>query len=81
MYLLRFFCSRRMTSEALIPRTSSGFKLMEMRPLFKVVLVPSAPMKDERLSTAGSRRITLASSCCCSAIAVNEMVSGACEMP
>ena len=34
-----------------------------------VVLVPSAPMNDERLSTAGSARITLASSCCFCAMA------------
>jgi hypothetical protein len=30
-----------------------------MRPLFSVVLVPSTPMKDDRLSTSGSFRITL----------------------
>ena len=35
-------------------RSSSGFRLMEIRPLFSVVLMPSAPMNDERLSTAGS---------------------------
>ena len=40
-----------------------------MRPLLSVVLVPSAPMKEERLSTAGSARMTLASSCCFSAMA------------
>ncbi len=54
---------------------------MDMRPLFKVVLAPSAPMKEERLSTAGSRRITRASSCCFDAMAVNEIVSAACEIP
>ena len=35
-----------------------------MRPLFRVVLVPSTPMKEERLSTAGSFRITAATRCC-----------------
>ena len=34
-----------------------------MRPLLRVVLVPSTPMKEDRLSTAGSCRMTLASSC------------------
>ena len=52
-----------------------------MRPLLSVVLVPSTPMKEERLSTAGSCRITLASSCWRSAIAGNEIVCGASEMP
>ena len=32
-----------------------------MRPLFGVVLVPSIPMNDDRLSTSGSFRITCAS--------------------
>ena len=32
-----------------------------MRPVFSVVLVPSTPMKDETLSTAGSSRMTPAS--------------------
>ena len=40
-------------------RSSSGLRLMEMRPLFRVVLMPSAPMKEDRLSTAGSCRMML----------------------
>ena len=44
-----------------------------MRPLLSVVLVPSMPMNDDRLSTAGSCRITAASACCRSAIAGNEI--------
>ena len=52
-----------------------------MRPLLSVVLVPSTPMNDERLSTAGSCRITSASACCRSAIAANETFCGASEMP
>ena len=47
-----------------MPRCSSGFRLIWMRPLLSVVLVPSAPMNEEMLSTAGSARITFASSCC-----------------
>ena len=46
---------------ALIFRVSSGFRLIRMRPLLSVVLVPSTPMKDERFSTAGSFRMTWAS--------------------
>ncbi len=46
-----------------------GFKLIRMRPLLSVVLVPSTPMKDDRLSTSGSFRMALASFCCRSAIA------------
>ncbi len=52
-----------------------------MRPLFCVVLTPSTPMNEERLSTAGSFRITLASACCFSAIAGNEMFCDASEIP
>ena len=47
---------------------------MRKRPLFSVVLMPSAPMKDERLSTAGSFKMTWARACCRSAIALKEMV-------
>ena len=57
-----FPCNRRITSEALRSRWFSGFRLIEKRPLFSVVLVPSAPMNEVRLSTAGSARITFASS-------------------
>jgi hypothetical protein len=34
-----------------------------MRPLLIVVLVPSMPMNDDRLSTAGSFRMTAPSAC------------------
>jgi hypothetical protein len=40
---------RRMTSEALILRWASGLRLIWMRPLLSVVLVPSMPIKEERL--------------------------------
>ena len=52
-----------------------------MRPLLSVTLVPSTPMNDDRLSTAGSLRITSARACCRVAIAVNEIDCGASEMP
>ena len=74
-------CSRRRTSLALIFRSASGLRLMRIRPLFNVVLMPSTPMKDVRLSTAGSWRMTSASACCRAAIAVKEMFSLASEMP
>ena len=45
------------------------------------MLVPSTPMNDERLATAGSCRITRASACWRSAIAGNEIDCGASEMP
>ena len=38
-------------------------------------------MNDDRLATSGSFRIIAASACCRSAIAVNEMSSGASETP
>ncbi len=49
-------------------RSASGLGLIENRPLFIVVFVPSTPMNDDKLATAGSRRITRATSCCSSAI-------------
>src|ERR1035441_7171551 len=45
-------CRRRMISVAFASRSSSGFRLIWMRPLLRVVLMPSIPMKDDRLSTA-----------------------------
>ena len=74
-------CRRVMTSVALTRRSSSGFRLIWMRPLFAVVLTPSTPMNDDRLCTAGSFRITLASACCRSAIAENDTVCGASDTP
>ena len=68
-------------SEALMPRSSSGFRLICMRPVFTVAFVPSIPIKDERLSTLGSRRITRASACCRSAMAAKDMVCRDSEIP
>ena len=76
-----FGSSLRITSAALRSRWFSGFRLIDSRPLLVVVFVPSAPMNDERLSTAGSARITPASSCCLAAIDFDPMVCGACEIP
>jgi hypothetical protein len=59
-----FGCSRRITSLAVSVRTSSDFRLIKMRPLFIVTLVPSIPINEERLSTAGSLRMILTNSCC-----------------
>ncbi len=70
-----------MTSVALPLRCASGFRLMRKRPLFSVGLLPSTPMNDDRLSTAGSCRITFASACWRSAIAAKEIVGEASEMP
>ena len=59
----------------------SGLRLIWMRPLLSVVLVPSIPMNDDRLSTAGSFRITVASACCRCAMPSNEIVLRRSEMP
>ena len=43
-----------MISVVLASRSSTGLRLIWIRPELSVVLVPSMPIKDERLSTAGS---------------------------
>jgi hypothetical protein len=48
-----------------------------MRPLLSVALVPSTPMNEDRLRTAGSSRIVAARACCRSAMAANETDWGA----
>ena len=58
-----------------------GFIARIFRPLFNVVLVPSTPMNDDRLSTAGSCSTIFAISCCRSAIASNEIDCCASVMP
>ena len=37
-------------SLAVAERSSTGLRLISMRPLLSVVLVPSTPMKDDRLT-------------------------------
>ena len=73
--------SLRIRFTALILRSPTGFKLIDILPLFKVVLVPSAPINDETLSTAGSARTALVISSCLSAMAFAPIAGGACEMP
>ena len=62
-------------------RFPRGIRLIWIRPLLTVVLSPSMPMNEERLSTAGSLRITRARACWRSAMAVKDTVWGASEMP
>ncbi len=75
-----FGARRLMIWVALALRTPRSFRLIAMRPLLTVVFVPSAPMNDDRLSTAGSSRMTFASSCCFCAMALKPMVGLAWEM-
>ena len=70
-----------MMSLALASRCALGFRLISMRPLLSVALVPSTPMNDVRLATAGSVSTTSANACWRSAIVANETVCGASEMP
>ena len=44
---------------ALASRSLRGLRLISMRPLLSVALVPSTPMNDERLATAGSSSTTV----------------------
>ncbi len=60
---------RRITSSAVAVRSLRGFRLIRNRPLFSVTLLPSTPMKDDRLVTAGSSRMAAASACWRSAMA------------
>src|SRR5438477_5626304 len=46
-----------------------------------VGLVPSTPMKDDRLSTSRSFKMICASCCCRADIAANEIFCGASEIP
>ncbi len=74
-------CRRRITSLAEPSRWLSGFRLISTRPLLSVVLVPSMPMNDDRLSTAGSFRITPVSDRCSRDISANDTVCAASETP
>jgi hypothetical protein len=69
-------CSRSVTT-AIESRSSFGFRLMIMRPALIVVLVPSTPMNDDTLSTAGSSRITFCTASCLRPIDWNELVCAA----
>ena len=72
---------RLMISVAEAFRSSSGFRLIWIRPLLIVVFVPSIPMNEERLATAGSFRISFARACWRTAMAWNETDCGASEIP
>ena len=56
--------SRRMTLARRIAASRARLQVIRMRPRSAVALVPSTPMKDDRLATAGSRAMTSASACC-----------------
>jgi len=58
-------------------RSPCGCRLISMRPLLSVVLLPSTPMKDDRLCTCGSAIATRASACWRSAMALKDTVCGA----
>jgi hypothetical protein len=73
-------CRRRITSVALASRSSWGFSLMSMRPLLRVVLVPSTPMKEDRFSTAGSSSTASARARWRPTMALKEVSWGASEM-
>ena len=55
--------------------------MIRIRPLLSVTFVPSMPMKLDKLSTAGSARISRFSSSCRSRMASKEILCGASEMP
>ena len=67
-------CKRLIMSMTLTPRSASGLSVSVTRPVFKVALAPSTPIKEETLSMAGSSRITLLSACWRSDMAAKEMV-------
>jgi hypothetical protein len=66
-------------------RSARGLRLMSMRPLFKVALLPSTPTSDDTLATAGSASTMRLTAWLRSAIAANEIEAGAwvvaCNMP
>ena len=70
-----------MMSVAFALRSERGFRLIWIRPLLIVVLVPSIPMNDDRLSTPGSFRIVPASASWRSFMALKETVCDPSEMP
>ena len=77
-----FGSRRRMTSVAGYVRVRERLQVdQDAAAVERDRSVPSIPMNDERLSTAGSSRITRASARWRSAIAANEIDCGASEMP
>ncbi len=72
---------RSITSSAPASRSAFGLSSISMRPVLRVELVPSTPMKDDRLATSGSSSTTSASACWRCAMAWNETDCGASLMP
>ncbi len=68
-------------ASALALRFSLSFRLIRKRPELSVVLVPSTPMKEDRLSTSGSLSTASAKATCLSAMAENEIDCDASVMP
>ena len=62
-------------------RSASGFRLICTRPLLGVTFVPSTPMNDEMLSTAGSFSSSATSACWRSDMPSNDTVCGASVTP
>ena len=58
-----FSANRAMIVSADSERSPRGARLISMRPLLRVELVPSTPMNEEMLRTAGSSSIRAASAC------------------
>ena len=66
-----------MISVAEARRADRGLRFTSIRPELSVVLEPSTPMNDARLSTSGSFRIASARAVCRRAIAPYEVDCGA----
>ncbi|CAM3583376.1 hypothetical protein DETS111669_16960 [Delftia tsuruhatensis] len=64
---------RRRSTAGTPSRWPWGLRSISSRPVFSVVLLPSTPMKDEMLCTAGSLSSSSARACWRSAMAANEM--------
>ncbi len=74
-------CRRWITSLAVTSRSLCGLRLICRRPLLSVGLVPSTPMKEVRLSTAGSFSTTSARARWRSDMAWKEIDCGASATP
>ena len=70
-----------MISLAVALRWSCGLRLISSRPELSVMLEPSTPMKEDRLTTSGSFRMASARSCWWRAIAEKEVVCAAWVTP
>ncbi len=62
-------------------RSACGLSSISRRPVLRVGLVPSTPMKDDSEATSSSSRIAVASACWRSAMAWNDTCAGASLMP